>query len=531
MDKLRGMVHRSQPTRPFKIVYLGDSLTQGTQDGLTEVDRQAFGYAQLVSKAVGVEPNVAAISKPGIPFNAFADSTFDLQQIDKKRAFMEKVLAPLALFTYYVGAPPLVPAFLWRLAGEGHRTRESRDTKAHPQNNFAVAGFRVRQMRDSRTDRDVLREIHQGLLGTGEVPQQAALTRETLQNGGSFSKGSEVERAIQEKPDVIMLWGGANDSLHGLRGYIDDATLTPLHDQQYTYRVTDPLNGKVSTRTTKEVLPGFESLMVGQDGIVPKLLRGTDAQIFINTIPQVSVTPSMATVGKPLGPLPFRILLSDGTDVSKQIENWVIPTAVKGEGKDGRTNFPPGSQVPLFTALTALVDAFPVRHKEELAQRMEAAQAGLLGEDDVADPDEIATVKERTDAFNDVIKGAEQLSPRVHVIDVNGVLADINENGRALRGEGPDVDVTCTFTGVQRDGKEGMFSFDGLHPSSTGYAVVANEVIDHMRDALAGDPRYAPIENATPVDEKQIFAHDPHRDKPCIILEKAHLAQLRAAVI
>lgn len=80
--------------------------------------------------------------------------------------------------------------------------------------------------------------------------------------------------------------------------------------------------------------------------------------------------------------------------------------------------------------------------------------------------DEIATISSRINAFNDVIRAVagEVGAP---VVDINGFFSDVVQNGINIGGVGFDVEF---LTG-------GIFSYDGVHPTPLGYAVVANEFI------------------------------------------------------
>ncbi|MCA9793335.1 MAG: hypothetical protein KC910_16110, partial [Candidatus Eremiobacteraeota bacterium] len=103
-----------------------------------------------------------------------------------------------------------------------------------------------------------------------------------------------------------------------------------------------------------------------------------------------------------------------------------------------------------------------------------------------------------------------------------------DRDGRDLRGSGPDQRITTTYTGIT-DGRGygGMFSFDGVHPSDTGHAVVANVLLDTIKSELGDDPRFAAFEAANPVDEKAVYSSDPHRDsRQVLVLERSALDSL-----
>lgn len=76
------------------------------------------------------------------------------------------------------------------------------------------------------------------------------------------------------------------------------------------------------------------------------------------------------------------------------------------------------------------------------------------------------------------------------VVDFNDVLADIAQKGYEVGGQR----LTAAFLG-------GLFSLDGIHPTNTGYAILANEVIKTMnRELHTGIP---------PVSVEQVMKTDP----------------------
>jgi len=91
---------------------------------------------------------------------------------------------------------------------------------------------------------------------------------------------------------------------------------------------------------------------------------------------------------------------------------------------------------------------------------------GLLSDPNfVLDPTEIAAIQQRVDAFNAVI-AAEAAAVNAPVFDAAALFDDIDQNGYQLFG----FTLTSDFLG-------GVFSLDGVHPSNTAHAVIANEII------------------------------------------------------
>jgi lysophospholipase L1-like esterase len=532
------------PARGFTMVALGDSLTQGMQDACVVAERQDHCYSKVLADHAGITYNLPYVSDEGIPFTAFHDHTLDYDHFKRHVIELALSVAPLALWTYFIGAPHKV-APTWELVPHmGKRTPESRDTVSHPQHNFAVSGFELRHLSSVSKEHDMLDEVHNGLSGTGSCGLEIPLVRATLGNGQNDGNGSEVKQALSKNPDLILAWGGNNDALSSVfNGRLDDAILTPVEDRKWTYWQSNPITGSSHQKTTKNVMPGFRSEMLG---LVNNLLQNSDAEIMLMNIPDVTAVALARELGKPVGKLPFKVLLNNGQDITAQLEAFVIPNTVRGAGNNGRTQFPPGSRASLVNVLKQIIATGGVGSADELRARLDGfhsqGASGFLAEDEVLDNDEIATVSQRISQFNAVIDEAGKIDPRVHVVDIHGLLENVKQ-GRPLKGAGPDEWVVANFTGApDAQGRDGIFSYDGVHPSDTGHAVVANLILDKIQKDLGHDARFAAFHGRSPIDEKAVHHADPHtsgqvesqgsKAPASIVLDNEHLDQwLRGSMI
>lgn len=523
---------KSAPSAEPTFVVLGDSLSAGTQDAVTVGARQEMGYAAQMARAAGVPFRTPRITGPGLPFPIFRPEGFAEEPFRAQRNVLVNALAPLAAWTYYLGVPPFLYPAVWDMLGFGVRDPESIPAKGQIQNNFAISGMEARHLTTVATARDFLKEIHEKTTGFTEVGDKIPLIRATLQQGGRERLGSQVDQAIATRPDLVMLWAGGNDALEGaFAGYVDDRTLTPVEDRRWTFRDTGPLGG-TRTRETERVMPGVRSSFVGPQGAITRLLAETEAEILVGTVPDVAVVPNLRPLGQAVGPLPFRVVLADGTDVTADLERLVLPNTVRGPGLNGRLVFPAGSAVSLTTLLETFLQNGPVETASQFHGALhQVSRMGWFSEDQVLDPEEAQQIEQRVEEYNQVLREAAAANPRVHLVDLAGELQRSAEHGRPLRGEGPPVTVTTTFTGV-RDGRgfEGLFSFDGVHPSDTGHAVIANILLDYVKAHLAHDPRFAKFLATPAIDEKKVFAADPHRGPSELILDAGRIEQLRSAV-
>jgi len=81
---------------------------------------------------------------------------------------------------------------------------------------------------------------------------------------------------------------------------------------------------------------------------------------------------------------------------------------------------------------------------------------------------EAQTIRAAIDAYNEVIAvRAEQFGATL--VDVHALVSDLNDRGDVVNGQR----LTTAFLG-------GLFSLDGAHPSLTGHAIIANEIIKTM---------------------------------------------------
>ena len=96
---------------------------------------------------------------------------------------------------------------------------------------------------------------------------------------------------------------------------------------------------------------------------------------------------------------------------------------------------------------------------------------GALPPSVVLSSSQVETVIDFTTRYNDAI-ATRAADFGFALLDINSAFADIHQNGYVV---GSDTLTTDFVTG-------GLFSLDGVHPSSRGYAIIANLVIDLMND-------------------------------------------------
>lgn len=506
------------------LVAIGDSLTAGMQDMTLDFDLQKKAYPALVARQAGLPFQSPEVHGGSIPPRIFEPGKVPLWRTLWRAAQVGVAAAgPLALMAVGINPPPATLLPLYYAGGVG-RQSGSDDTQ-----NYAVPGFELRHLNEIAKVSDFSKAAVAGEESITSVIFQAPLVKALVQNGGGESKGlTEVDRAVLKQPDMVTLWAGNNDILSSaLSGNISDESLTPMEDRRW---LLNP--GEAKPRYTQRVMPGLVSSLQGPNGMLTRLLGETEAEVMLVNIPDVTTIPHLLTVGQKVGPLPYQLVLPDGTDITKQFENFVIPSGVRGADEGDRSEFPVGTRIGLGSLLgkmTRLLTDSTFTSHNALFKTM--ASTPLLGEDDVLDPNEIATIQKRTDDFNGLLAKASE-NPRVHLVDINKVLSTAKDEGYSLRGAGKDVKVTNTYTGLSDErGLPGLFSYDGVHPSDVGQAVVANLVLDTARKDLANDTRFQAVVNAPLVDEKASLAADPRINgaRPRLVLGSLATERLTAA--
>lgn len=114
----------------------------------------------------------------------------------------------------------------------------------------------------------------------------------------------------------------------------------------------------------------------------------------------------------------------------------------------------------------------------------------------VLDAQEITTIQDRTNTFNDFIKQkANELG--MPLVDINSLFKSVCETPYVFF----DIPVKRRYLG-------GIFSLDGFHPSNIAHAIVANEVISVMNEHFGMS---IPLISQEGLED--IFLEDPFIDK------------------
>lgn len=235
-----------------------------------------------------------------------------------------------------------------------------------------------------------------------------------LQSFSPLLRGrSALQQAVQQSPTFVTIWIGNNDVLGAATSgiVIEGVTITPVARFETDLRA------------------------------IASAIAQTGARMAFGNIPDVTTIPFVTTVP--------RFVVNPATSQPVLINGQPVPLI----GPNGP--LVAGDRV-LLTATTEL----------RAGKGIPAALGGTgqpLSNSSVLSVSEIATISARVAAYNNII--ATVANERgAALVDVNGVLNRAAVAGISVGG--------VTFTPAFLTG--GIFSYDGVHPTSFGYAYIAN---------------------------------------------------------
>ncbi len=131
------------------------------------------------------------------------------------------------------------------------------------------------------------------------------------------------------------------------------------------------------------------------------------------------------------------------------------------------------------------------------------AVSALATDENVLSKEEAALIDNRVDQFNTWLNTLAGAYDNVFVVDTNGLFLSLYNGQVEIEVEFADDEVQKYL--VSRTFGGGFYSLDGVHPSHTGYALMADRFISSINNELA-------IVNMEPPDMAQIWVTDPYRD-------------------
>ncbi len=253
-----------------------------------------------------------------------------------------------------------------------------------------------------------------------------------MRNQAAFGK-SMIEQATKLGPTFMTFWLGNNDVL----GY---ATSGGTKGTNLGLGGTTP-----RTLPTEKLI--FKQLFEGS--LTALMAFNPNANIVVANIPNVTDVPFFTTV-------PIKI--PNPTDPNKLLDIYY-------KKNDGTVAVAQPGDYVLLTA-QAVIGTGPNRS-------MGLHPLTPLDSKYVLDAGEVAIASKAVQDFNEIIRNFAQ-AKNIPLVDINAEFARIKAEGYNVAGQ----EFTTDFiTG-------GLFSLDGVHPSSRGYGIVANMFIKKMNEAF-----------------------------------------------
>jgi lysophospholipase L1-like esterase len=174
--------------------------------------------------------------------------------------------------------------------------------------------------------------------------------------------------------------------------------------------------------------------------LITELTSKTSAHLVIGNIPDVTLVPYLTPAAEVLGEY------------------------------SAATGYPVATLSALF-GITA-GDFVNPEGLAEITAILTGTQKTPISDAGVLSAAEVVTVKAQVASFNSVIS-AQAKAAGATLVDINALFNNLAANGLTING----YTGTATFLG-------GFFSLDGIHPTNTGYAAVANAFIDAMNSGF-----------------------------------------------
>jgi len=432
-----------------RYVALGNSISAGYQSGALYESTQTQGWTALLARAMQVDeyalPRVADPGFFGTELEGPDAKGHLYLAFDEDGASLENVPWPAGI-THYE-----------QLLLEPDRPG--------PYHNLAIPGSVAYDLAHTLTADDCYTAI---LAGEENAYFDVVLRNRTIDwttQGGATADMTAVEQAILLEPSFVTLWIGNNE------------ILLP------------------AARGEGLAFYSAEFLEIFYAGILDLLLAALpDVGIVVATVPEVTSVPFFTTLhwyavddeGEALldpdtgEPIPLmaeeRPLLAEGDLVLLEASDALD----EGLGLDL------DSAILRIMADTGLDSAQAAAAQPELLPRAGEPLSGEL----TLVAEEVATLAELTAGYNTVIDTLTA-ARGIPVMDAHAHLADAAVHGVTYDG----VHLSTEFI------SGGLFSLDGVHPSSFGHAVIARHFIEAINEAYGANlrpPRLADLEILAP---------------------------------
>lgn len=299
-------------------------------------------------------------------------------------------------------------------------------TYRQPYNDLGVPGFTLYDMLFRTGD------INHLLAGNTDNAMADLILRipQIIGPAGTPIDFTALTQGIIRDPTFVTLWIGNNDVLSAATAAtpIEGVTMTPV-----------------------DIFAGL------YQQAVQNLVDNTNADIVLINLPNATAIPFVTTV------TPFVTIPGVGT--------------VQLMGPDGP--IPPDHYITLLaSSLIAQGYGLPIAGSPPLPDDLTIdPNTGAVTPGVILRPDEIATIKARTAAFNEIIADTAAMYG-LPVLDINRRFDEIAGGDLWVLG---GIDISADFL------LGGIFSYDGVHPQNIGYGLVATELINLINEYWGAD--------------------------------------------
>jgi phospholipase/lecithinase/hemolysin len=271
--------------------------------------------------------------------------------------------------------------------------------------------------------------------------------------------GANVSSALRDRPTLPI--DTALDLVLGIPGLVIPGSV-PVSSQVEMAELLRPSVALVwlgsndalaaATGGTPSQLTGLESFTSDYRAIVSRL-RATGARLILLNIPDVTVIPALMS----------------------------IPAAAQLTGL-------PAS---IITARLGVAesDFLLLSHVLAYAAKLTGLSSAPLADSQVLTAAEVTQIRQRVKEFNDAIRTIAAENQAI-LVDINASLAQLAANG---------ISIGSRRLGTGLLG--GLFSLDGVHPTYTGQAWIANEIVSTLNRMLGL--------NIPPINLAAVMASDP----------------------
>jgi lysophospholipase L1-like esterase len=458
----------SRLLKPKRYMTLGDSLTAGFQHGVLRGNEQKVGHGRQAAGQMGIPFDIAEVQGDG---GLAAEVIFGLNAVGSD---VQNMRWMLDLFT---GDPTTDPGF-----------RE----------NVGVTGYTTLNLLTNEFIGDFERTQLEATL-----PADPDLPTGFLQ---SKRRSTQPQAVLRMRPSLVTCWIGANDALGTMTsGIIQEDGY--YFNNAFESMALDPGNLANPARFAAEYAILAEQMRAihdafGTDVIFGPAPRVSDAPTSIpwskrrNDLPRTNVSDRNRVGKTPFGHRIDRVFNNRNTDVSRPVaEAALVPQALPLPHPD--FGLPAGLAVAIDPAKVRRVPylyllseevllpngpLFPFRFSS-IRDTMEVDQRAFLTETELNYAD--ARVESFASSLIDAINAQGFPAP----INVNEIFNDLFSQ----RYDTQSHDRLWGQIGDSRDGDEAIqvkkclgavFGADQIHPSSTGYAIVADKVIRTINDQI-----------------------------------------------